>query len=136
MKNENGRVLSRREFAQRAAMLSATASFVPAGSIMEMPAEIVEQEQASLAKLSPEGQKEVQARLQHILSLYGTRLDEKQKASIQELCVMLQPSLDRLRAYPMENGDAPALYLKPLVEREKKAQPAPSMSAAAAPKKS
>jgi hypothetical protein len=24
-----------------------------------------------------------------------------------------------LRAYALENGDAPALYLKPLVEREK-----------------
>lgn len=136
MKNENGRVLSRREFAQRAAMLSATASFVPARSVMEMPSEIAEQEQASLAKLSPEGQKEVQARLQHILSLYGTRLDEKQKASIQELCVMLQPSLDRLRAYPMENGDGPALYLKPLVEREKKPQAATSPNAATVPKKS
>jgi len=137
MKNENGRVLSRREFAQRAAVLSATASFVPAGTILKVPTETAasDQLQAELAKLPPESQKEVEARYRHILSLYGARMDEEQKASIQELCVMLQPSLDRLRAYPLENSDAPALYLKPLVEREKKPQPSPSTNAAKAPKK-
>jgi hypothetical protein len=32
---------------------------------------------------------------------------------------LAQPPLDRLRAYPLENGDGPGLYLKPLLEREK-----------------
>jgi len=138
MKNENGRVLSRREFAHRAAVLSATASFVPAGTILEVPARspAPEQSQENMAKLSPESQKEVEARYQLILSLYGARLDEQQKASTKELCVMLQPSLDRLRAYPVENGDAPALYLKPLVEREKKPPAAPTSNTPTAAKKS
>lgn len=138
MKNEKLRVLSRREFAQRAAVLSATASFVPAGAILEVPAGSLMSEQAQeiAAKLSPESRKEVDARYQHIINLYGARLDDQQKANTKELCVMLQPSLDRLRAYPLENGDAPALYLKPLVEREKKPAAAPSPGAPVPAKKS
>ena len=31
-----------------------------------------------------------------------------------------QAALDRLRAFPTDNGDGPALYLKPLMERERK----------------
>ena len=42
-----------------------------------------------------------------------------QKADLRRLCNLAQPPLDRLRAYALENGDGPALYLKPLVEREK-----------------
>jgi len=46
-----------------------------------------------------------------------------------------QPALDRIRSYHLENGDSPALYLKPLVEREKKPS-APASAGATAPKKS
>jgi hypothetical protein len=47
---------------------------------------------------------------------------------------MAQPPLDRLRAYNIENAVSPALYLKPLVEREKKpAMKAPSPTAVKPP---
>jgi hypothetical protein len=72
-----------------------------------------------LPKLSPESQVEVDARIQTILSQYGSRFSDEQKADIRRLCAVAQPPLDRLRAYALENGDNPALYLKPLVEREK-----------------
>ena len=75
--------------------------------------------QASGAKLSPESQAEVESRVQAILSQYGSRFSADQKADLRRLCELAQPPLDRLRAYALENGDNPALYLKPLVEREK-----------------
>ena len=75
--------------------------------------------QASEPKLSPEGHAEVEARIQSIFSQYASRFSEAQKADLRRLCNLAQPPLDRLRAYALENGDSPALYFKPLVEREK-----------------
>ena len=54
-----------------------------------------------------------------IFGQYGSRFSDEQKADIRRLCELAQPPLDRLRAYALENGDNPALYLKPLVERGK-----------------
>jgi len=110
--------ISRREFARRAALASAVASLAPAvagASAAAAPA----QQPANLPKLSPESQAEVEARLQSILTQYGSRFSDEQKTDLRRLCHLAQPPLDRLRAYSVENGVNPALYLKPLVEREK-----------------
>lgn len=125
MKNKNGALFSRRQFAQRAAMLSATASLVPAEAILPRvtPASAMQDAQAG-PKLSAAGQLEADARYQQVLTLYGDRLNEEQKANIKRMCAELQPMVERVRSFPLENGDAPALYLKPLVERAKKPQPA------------
>jgi hypothetical protein len=74
---------------------------------------------SDLPKLSPESHAEAEARLQTVLAQYGSRFSDTQKADIRRLCFLAQPPLDRLRAYALENGDSAALYLKPLVEREK-----------------
>ena len=139
--------ISRREFARRAALASAVATVAPATALTptpsplngRVPAEAADrlsgaakhgglfpdptgdglQQTPELAKLSPESRAEVDARVQAILTQYGSRFSEEQKADIRRLCAVAQPSLDRLRAYALENGDGPALYLKPLVEREK-----------------
>ncbi|HEX8872181.1 MAG TPA: hypothetical protein VF758_05410 [Candidatus Acidoferrum sp.] len=129
MKKQKAQVLSRREFAQRAALLSAV-PFVPPGAFMEsddasVPGLSPGQSAQEAPKLSPEGQTEAEARYQEILARYGTRLTEEQKASTKNLCMQLQPSLDRVREYALQNGDSPALYLKPLVERVKKPKPMP-----------
>jgi hypothetical protein len=123
MNKKPARLLSRRQFAQRAAMLSATASLVSAEVIVPQAsaASPVQNTQDS-PKLAAESEVEVESRYQHILSLYGSRFDEEQKANLKRMCVELQPSLERIRSFKLENGDAPALYLKPLVEREKKPQ--------------
>ena len=121
MKNKNERTLSRREFAQRAAMLSATASLVPAEVMLpKAPAVPAAQTPQTTTKLTAAGQAEADARYQQILNLYSERLDDAQRANIKRMCDELQPSLERIRSFNLENGDAPALYLKPLVEREKK----------------
>lgn len=103
-------------------MLSATASLVSAEVIL--PKVFEDQSTPSAPNLTPAGQAEVESRYQQILSLYGEHLDEAQKINIKRMCVELQPSLERIRAFKMDNGDAPALYLKPLVEREKKQEAA------------
>jgi hypothetical protein len=126
--------ISRREFARRAALASAMASFAPASAVNSaVPATPQTPPPANTPRLSPEGQTEAEARLQTILAQYGTRFSEDQKADLKRLCLLAQPPLDRLRAYNLENADGPALYLKPLVEREKKPKPPAVKSGAASP---
>jgi len=123
MKNKTERTITRREFAQRAAMLSATASLMPAGVLQgREQAAAPAQTPQTAPKLSEAGQAEADSRYQQILSLYSDRLDDAQKANIKRMCAELQPSLERTRNFKLENGDAPALYLKPLYERDKKPQ--------------
>lgn len=133
MKNKNRQLLSRREFAQHAALLSATASLVPAEAIL--PAAAAASGAQSAAKLSAAGQAEADSRYQQIENLFGSRFDEAQKSRLKTMCAELQPSLERIRTFALENGDAPALYLKPLVERPKKPQVPPKAPSSAAPKK-
>jgi hypothetical protein len=131
--------ISRREFARRAAMISAAASLTPADLLgAEIPAPAPQAQQPpNLPRLSAESQAEIESRLQAILNEYGNRLSDVQKADLRRLCTNAQPALDRLRAYATENGDAPALYLRPLMEREKKPSPMPATAKpAVAPKKS
>ena len=114
-------------------MVSAAASVAPSNLLNAQPVTSLPQPQPQQApnapKLSPESQAEVDSRIQTIMAQYGNRLSDAQKTDIRRLATEAQPPLDRLRAYPTENGDGPALYLKPLMEREKK--PAPPKSAAA-----
>jgi hypothetical protein len=114
--------ISRRQFAQRAALLSASASIVPAASVFGEPLQAppTQQPADSHPNLPPESQAEAEARYQQILSQYGSRLSAEEKVSLREMNLVTQTSLDRVRAYSLDNGDGPALYLKPLVEREKK----------------
>ena len=146
--------ISRREFARRAAIVSAVASIAPAGAVSaelssgaprtpqpagQAPAPAAQSQlPPNMTKLSPEGQAEADARFQSILAQYGNRFSEEQKTDLRRLCAAAQPPLDRLRAYPVQNADGTALYLKPLFEREKKpkspaaSKPAASKAAGAA----
>jgi hypothetical protein len=139
MGNKNNSTISRREFARRAAYVSAAASLAPANllhaELTSLPTQVPQSPNAP--KLSPESQAEVDSRIQGILAQYGSRLSDAQKADIRRLATEAQPALDRLRAFATENGDGPGLYLKPLIEREKK--PAPKVTPkppAVAPKNS
>jgi hypothetical protein len=137
MSDQNDSAISRREFARRAAFVSAAATLTPsnllsAGSIAApLPAQLP----ANAPKLSPEGQAEVDSRIQSVFAQYGNRLSDAQKADIRRLATEAQPPLERLRAFPAENGDGPGLYLKPLIERERKPSPMPATpKPASAPK--
>jgi hypothetical protein len=124
--------ISRRQFARRAAVLSATASLAPAAAVIAdaaMPAGSQEPPD-SHPHLSPESVTEAEARYQQILSQYADRFTAEEKASVKKMNLDLQTSLDRVRAFSLQNGDAPALYLRPLLEREKKKSETPASAAA------
>ncbi|SRR5712692_8639671 len=135
MNGKKNSKITRREFARRAALASAAATLAPGNLLPSQAAKPLPptQQPPALPKLSPEGQAEVEARVQSILVQYGSRFTDAQKADLRRLCTLAQPPLDRLRAYPIENGDAPALYLKPLVEREKKPPTKPTTAQSVAP---
>ncbi len=134
MANQKDHAISRREFARRAAMVSA-ATLAPANLLSRdvLPVTPKPQQPLNSPNLSPEGKVEVESRIQAILGEHGSRFSDAQKADLRRLCNEAQPVLDRLRAYPTENGNGPALYLRPLMEREKKPSPmtAPPKPAAA-----
>lgn len=137
MADKSSSAISRREFARRAAFVSAAASLAPSRLLSSepVPAGLPLQHPANAPKLSPESQAEIESRIQSIFAQYGNRLSDSQKADIRRLATEAQPPLDRLRAFATENGDGPGLYLKPLMEREKKPAPTPAASkSAAAPK--
>jgi hypothetical protein len=95
-----------------------------------------EQTPDNLPKLSATGQAEAESRYQQVLVRYGSRLSDAEKSMVKTLCIFLQPAVEHVRSYPLENSDAPGLYLKPLVEREKKPSPRAAPAATATPKKS
>ena len=128
MGNKSDSAISRREFARRAAFVSAAASLAPSKFLgpESIAAPLPAQQPANAPKLSPEGQAEVESRIQAIFAQYGNRLSDPQKTDIRRLATEAQPPLDRLRAFATDNGDGPGLYLKPLMERERKAPPKPA----------
>ena len=139
MEKKSDSAISRREFARRATLISAAVSLAPSSLLSSEPigAPLPAQQPANAPKLSPESQVEVESRIQSIFAQYGNRLSDTQKADIRRLANEAQPPLDRLRAFTTENGDGPGLYLKPLIEREKKPSPIPvKPKPASAPKNS
>ena len=128
MANKAGSAISRREFARRAALVSAAASLSTADLLARESAAAATPlwQTTGTPKLSPEGQAELESRLQAVFAQYGSRLDDAQKADLRRLAADGQAELDRLRAYRVENTDGPGLYLKPLIERERKNLPTPA----------
>ena len=136
---------SRREFARRAALLSLAAPIAaPLAAAAPSPTAAVsppadDQQLPKLPpgfpKLSDQSRAEVEARYDSIVRQYSGRFNDQQKAELRRLSFLAQPALDNLRAYTIHNSDSPALYLKPLVEREKKPPKSASPSPAAAAKK-
>ena len=137
---KNGSAISRREFARRAAFVSAAASLSPAELLPRASAapapEPLQVPAPGGPKLSPESQAEMESRLQAVFAQYGSRLSDTQKSDLRRIAAENQAALDRLRAFPTDNSDGPALYLKPLMEREKKPAMPATAKAAGAPKKS
>ena len=127
----SGLRITRREFARRAAIVSAASMVSPNVPLVDSEAaQALPQQPAGTSSLSPESQAEAEARYQSILALYGSRFTDAQKSDLRRLSFSAQPPLDRLRAYDIENGDGQALYLKPLMEREKNPESAVAPRAA------
>ena len=120
--------VSRRDFARKAALLGVAAPLMGTtrGATSEGSQGSHPDDQnppnlpADFPKLSDQSRAEADDRYQAILNQYGFRFSAEQKTDLRRLCFLAQPPLDQLRAYTIQNGDSPALYLKPIVEREKK----------------
>ena len=129
----DGKPFSRREFARRAVVGAASATLLPLPNLLpDATTPGPAQASANAPKLSPQSQAEADSRFEAILQQYPDRFSETQKGELKRLCVFAQPPLDRIRAYTVGNGDLPALYLKPLVDREKKPPASSSMKPATA----
>jgi len=132
---------SRREFARRAALLSIGAPLAAASPVSSAGFPAIPDDQQlpklppNFPKLSEQSHAEVEARYESIVKQYSGRFNDQQKAELRRLCFLAQPPLDSLRAYQIHNGDSPDLYLKPVVEREKKPPKPTSPSPAATAKK-
>jgi hypothetical protein len=128
--------LTRREFARRAALGTVAVAGDPAAAWSALRANrwsagAPAQTAGQAAKLSPQSQAEVENRHQAILAQYPDRFSDAQKADLKHVCLVTQQSLDRLRAFTVANADQPALYLKPIVERQKRTNAPPNLKSAA-----
>lgn len=107
----------RREFGQRAALAltgAALASTPLAGLSSELATVPLEQEQS---ELTPQAQAEAEAKLQHVLATYGSRLNDDQKKMMRRTISEHVRMLEAVRPIAVGNGDAPATVLK-LVEHK------------------
>lgn len=110
--SKSQRGISRRDFARTAALAAAAAAIKPGEILAHTTAEPTAQASSAESKLSPASQAEVDATVRAILAKYGKRLSEQEKTDIRRLVTEGQKSLDKLRAFPLENADQPALVLK------------------------
>jgi hypothetical protein len=115
----NPRPVSRRGFARGVALAAAAAAVLPADLLAQTPSPSAAAPAAVPAdetpKLSTAGKAEAEARIQNILRKYGSRLSDAEKADLRKLVLAQQESIDRLRSFPLENWDEPALTLRAAV---------------------
>ena len=118
--------LSRREFA-RGVTLVALAASVPAPLSAQQPeaptAPAPPKPAAPRAdhkepQLTPAARGEAQAKIQNVFRKYGDRLNEEQKGEVRKSLLQAQESLEKLRAFPVENWDEPATVFRPLTGKE------------------
>ena len=84
--------LSRRAFGKRVALVAAA----PQGRGGQPP-------------LPAEAQTEVDAKYAGVVRKYGDRLSDEQKTRVRTTLARHQRMLMRVREFPLENGDAPAM---------------------------
>lgn len=131
---KDAKKLTRRDFARAAALAAATAAVAP--TLASASASAAAAERPSGAETpgaigrangdaEPRGaigraagdaasarQAEIDARVAEVLRRYGDRLSAEQKTEVRRLVGELQKGLDKLRAYPLGNGDQPATVLR------------------------
>lgn len=75
----------------------------------EKPATSLQQQaQAAMEKLSPSARAEVEMKFASIVRKYGARLTEDQQTDIRRSLAETQEGLEKMRAFPLDNGDQPA----------------------------
>ena len=104
--------LGRRQFALGAATVATTALVRPgdllAQTTVPTASSVEAKTRAAMAKLSPQARAEVEMKVANILRKYGSRLNDEQKADIRRIMAESQEGLEKMRAFPLDNGDQPA----------------------------
>jgi len=115
---DNPNTISRRQFAQTAALAAAVLS-PPATALVAgvSPAPLpgpgaVASVQPDNLGLNPAQKKEVEAKLANIVRKYGSRLSNEQREHLGHILAYNERMLASIRNVPLENGDAPATVLK------------------------
>ena len=103
-------LVGRRQFALGAAAAATSALIKPGDALAQAAAgpELDEKARAAMAKLSPKARAEVEMKVASIFRKYGDRLTDEQKTDIRRIMAESQEGLEKMRAFPLENGDQPA----------------------------
>jgi hypothetical protein len=108
--------LTRRYFARSAAIAAATAAMAPgidAGARLgKFSGHADDPDRAAGDDAASARQAEIDARVADVFRRHGDRLSAEQKTEVRRLAGELQKGLDKLRAYPLGNGDQPATVLR------------------------
>jgi hypothetical protein len=95
--------VSRRDLGRNAALAAALAF---------APGRVRAQGRGNQPPLAPGDQAEVDAKFADVIRKYGERLSDEQKTRVKNVLGNHQRMLARIRAFPLENGDAPATGLR------------------------
>jgi hypothetical protein len=110
--------ISRREFAQAAALAAASLAPAPgplAGSaqtVANAPGKSAAQSSPDTLGLSAAQKQEVEAKLSNIVRKYGARLSTEQRDHLRHILGYNEKMLASIRSVPLENGDPPATVFK------------------------
>ena len=100
--------VSRRGFCRHAIIVAATAPFAAplraAGDDLHRSSEVPES--------VPEQEHEADAKLANIIRKYGARLSNDQRQHLRRILIYNENMLASVRAFPLQNDDAPASVLK------------------------
>lgn len=101
--------ISRRRFGRHAA-LAAALSLSPA-QLLAALRHSHRQSREGVA-LTPEQTQDLDAKLANIIRKYGSRLSDEQRQHLRRILSYNERMLASVRAFPLQNGDAPASVLK------------------------
>jgi hypothetical protein len=125
IKDANGAVtksarISRREFGLDAAVVAALSlSVSPTALLAERrdrdnisPTIAAGEQETGAPKLTAEQSRDVEAKLANIIRKYGERLSDEQRKHLRRILAYNETMLAPIRAYALQNGDAPVTVLK------------------------
>lgn len=112
--------VSRREFGLDAAVAAALSlSVLPTGLLAARrdrdtiaPTIPGGEQETAAPKLTEEQSRDVEAKLANIIRKYGERLSEEQRKHLRRILSYNETMLAPIRAYALQNGDAPVTVLK------------------------
>ena len=110
--------VSRRDFARAAAALAAAAAVLPNDLLAQTPPPPTAA--APPAAPPPVNQADIDARINFVMTRYGSRLTDEQKADVRRIITGGQGGLDAIRAFPLNNSVQP--MLSPVRLRDKRSK--------------